>query len=380
MSDQETNQASTIAAFVADFKSKTGKPLCQAILAAINHPQLYVFGELLSQPSVKALQGTEEGKYLEMMEIFSTGTLQQYKDKGVWLQHPAAHASADVHVLPPCHHRHDHTHNQPPPSPFCTPTPRLVTTGAGGKLPTLLPPQLTKLRHLTIVTMSATSKVRRCCTAKPAASCPTNSSLTPSSRSPLDARCCTPLSSLPHPTNPTARRTTQCLKYADLLTELGFSQGDSSIRELEDCLIDAIYGGVLKGKLNQKDRLLMVHETIGRDLRAGQLDELLSTLVQWNTQTKDVLSSLDSKIASVHSVIESEAAQNQSLTDAMEEQKKATKATMDSQGGGADGGAMFDDDYDEPGAGGFGRMGGNKGRKMKHGSSEGQGRWPARRS
>jgi hypothetical protein len=82
MADTESQQASTIAAFAADFKVKSGKPLCQAILAAINHPQLYVFGELLSQPNVKALQGTEDAKYFEMMEIFATGTLQEYKDKG----------------------------------------------------------------------------------------------------------------------------------------------------------------------------------------------------------------------------------------------------------------------------------------------------------
>ena len=145
------------------------------------------------------------------------------------------------------------------------------------------------------------------------------------------------------------------------------------MRDLEDCLIDAIYNGVLKAKLDQKNRTLVVHETIGRDLRPGQMQELVNTIVSWNQSTKAVIEALGERIQSVETLVTNEAAHNKDLQDKIDENKNKLKSTADSDGaGGLDANAMLDDYDGDAGMGGYGRHGGNKGRKMKHGSEGGR--------
>jgi len=56
----------------------------------------------------------------------------------------------------------------------------------------------------------------------------------------------------------------------------------TTIRELEDLIIDAMYQDVLRGKLDQKDQQLEVEYTMGRDLRPGQLEDILAALKNWH--------------------------------------------------------------------------------------------------
>ncbi|KAF8329116.1 uncharacterized protein EI90DRAFT_3063226 [Cantharellus anzutake] len=86
---------------------------------------------------------------------------------------------------------------------------------------------------------------------------------------------------------------TRILPYSRLLTILDLP----TIRALEDLIIDAIYAGIVSGKLDQKFSQFQVHSTMGRDLRPGQLEELLGALQDWSNRTKEVLDSLDSAIA-----------------------------------------------------------------------------------
>lgn len=53
------------------------------------------------------------------------------------------------------------------------------------------------------------------------------------------------------------------------------------MRELEDLIIDAMYQDVLRGRLDQKEQQLEVEYTMGRDLRPGQLEQILSALKDW---------------------------------------------------------------------------------------------------
>ena len=53
------------------------------------------------------------------------------------------------------------------------------------------------------------------------------------------------------------------LGYSELMSVLQIKD----IRELEDSIIDCIYAGLLNGKLDQKNQLLHVHSTFGRDVK-----------------------------------------------------------------------------------------------------------------
>jgi len=55
----------------------------------------------------------------------------------------------------------------------------------------------------------------------------------------------------------------------------------STVRELEDLIIDSIYLGLLEGKLDQKEEQLEVRYTMGRDLAPGKLEEVLAALKDW---------------------------------------------------------------------------------------------------
>jgi COP9 signalosome complex subunit 7 len=55
----------------------------------------------------------------------------------------------------------------------------------------------------------------------------------------------------------------------------------ANVRELEDLIIDAIYQGLLEGKLDQKKRCLTVEYATGRDLKPGDAQLLLANLAGW---------------------------------------------------------------------------------------------------
>ena len=58
--------------------------------------------------------------------------------------------------------------------------------------------------------------------------------------------------------------------------------GLANIRELEDLLItDCFHSGIIKGKLDQKQQCLEVHEGIGRDVRPTELQPILTGLHIW---------------------------------------------------------------------------------------------------
>jgi len=97
---------------------------------------------------------------------------------------------------------------------------------------------------------------------------------------------------------------TRILPYARLLSALDLP----SVRALEDLIIDAMYSGIVSGKLDQKFSQFEVHSTMGRDLRPGQLEELLGALTDWSNRTKEVLATIDVTIshADVHAAQKAE--------------------------------------------------------------------------
>lgn len=85
------------------------------------------------------------------------------------------------------------------------------------------------------------------------------------------------------------------LPYAQLRTYLDIT----TIRELEDLIIDAMYQDVLKGRLDQKEQQLELEYTMGRDIRPGQLEQLLAALKSWSSQTEQVIDALDTKLTQI---------------------------------------------------------------------------------
>lgn len=72
--------------------------------------------------------------------------------------------------------------------------------------------------------------------------------------------------------------TLQTLSYVDLLASLSLT----TVRELEDFLIEGMYHGLVKGKMDQQRRCFMVDECIGRDVDPAELAILRKALEEWS--------------------------------------------------------------------------------------------------
>jgi len=108
-------------------------------------------------------------------------------------------------------------------------------------LPSLSPQMATKLRQLTIVSLAADNKV---------------------------------------------------IPYTLLLQQLDIP----NVRELEDLIIECIYQGVIKGKLDQKQKQLEIDFAIGRDIRPGQVAQMMNILAAWGSRSDAILSAITQKI------------------------------------------------------------------------------------
>ncbi|KAL0945656.1 hypothetical protein HGRIS_014810 [Hohenbuehelia grisea] len=207
-------------------KSMKGAAAAKLIQDATSAPGVFVFSELLELPNIQELAKSEQhAPFLSLLQLFSYKTYQdyiQYKDS----------------------------------------------------LPPLNAVQITKLKHLSIVSLAAEQRI---------------------------------------------------LSYSRLLQALDMP----SIRELEDLIIDAIYLDILRGKLDQKEGQLEVEYTMGRDLEPGKLESVLAALRDWSNTTAAVLSTLDDKLAEMVSIKaarklhdeEYEKAYNATLKDIIDKQK-----------------------------------------------------------
>ena len=85
----------------------------------------------------------------------------------------------------------------------------------------------------------------------------------------------------------------QTLRYDDLMAALEVP----TVRELEDLLINECIGpGLTRGKLDQRRACFEVHHAIGRDLRPGQLPELIATLDAWRQNAERALRDVEAKV------------------------------------------------------------------------------------
>mmetsp|Transcript_16806 Transcript_16806/g.27797 ORF Transcript_16806/g.27797 Transcript_16806/m.27797 type:complete len:264 (-) Transcript_16806:686-1477(-) len=174
-------------------KNSRGRACVAIIQQAISTPGLFVFGELLDQPSIQELDSNPETKpAYSLLRLFAHGTFAEYK--------------ANMHLFPP-----------------------------------LTPQQIIKLKQLTIVSLSAEHKI---------------------------------------------------LPYDVLLQQIDIS----NVRELEDLIIDSIYQGMIRGKLDQRYKHLEVQFAIGRDLRPGQMEQIMATIQTWVETSETLLRTIEERV------------------------------------------------------------------------------------
>merc|ERR1712098_890996 len=83
------------------------------------------------------------------------------------------------------------------------------------------------------------------------------------------------------------------LAYSLLMSELDIS----TVRDLEDLVIEGISAGVVQGKLEQKSSYFEVDFVIGRDIRKSDIGSIVSVLSGWcdncDTMLRDIESQAD---------------------------------------------------------------------------------------
>lgn len=241
--DLSQNAASKLEPFLLMAKGAKGAAAAKLIQDATSAPGVFVFSELLEIANIQELSKGEQASSYRMLELFAYGTYEEYSK------------SKD-------------------------------------SIPVLNQAQLTKLRLLTIISLSHEKRM---------------------------------------------------LPYSLLLDSLQVP----TIRELEDLIIDGIYLDLMRGKLDQKRQQFEVEYTIGRDLGPGKIENLLSSLQEWARTTSAVLTALDTQLAQIASqdmlkkTAENEHIQSveQTLLDIAKKQKESKSSVR--------GTGVLDSDRDE---------------------------------
>jgi COP9 signalosome complex subunit 7 len=156
---------------------------------ALNAKRVFVFGELLAEPNVRALKSTDQANQLRLLEIFAYGTYSDYKKEA-------------------------------------------------SSLPPLTPPQKTKLRQLSLVSLARKASVV-----------------------PYDA--------------------------------IGEALEVTEQRDLEDLVIETVYAGLVAGKMDQMAREFKVQRASGRDVKPDDVAAMADALTDWADRADAVAEQLE---------------------------------------------------------------------------------------
>ncbi|XP_055864775.1 COP9 signalosome complex subunit 7a-like [Biomphalaria glabrata] len=194
------------------------------VTQAMGAPNVFVFGEILHLPNVQELANGPHAAVFQLLNVFAYGTYKDYK-------------------------------------------------ASTAQLPDLTAAQLTKLRHLTVVSLATKTK---------------------------------------------------CIPYSVLLDELAID----NVRNLEDLIIEVIYADIIHGKLDQKNQQLEVDYAIGRDIHDNALTEVVNVLQQWCNGCEGVLKSIEEQIIRANTFKEKQNQQQAALEDEVLNIKKTIKTTQ----------------------------------------------------
>mmetsp|Transcript_46451 Transcript_46451/g.92939 ORF Transcript_46451/g.92939 Transcript_46451/m.92939 type:complete len:263 (+) Transcript_46451:100-888(+) len=112
------------------------------------------------------------------------------------------------------------------------------------------------------------------------------------------------------------------IPYAALLRDLELQD----TRTVEDVIIEGMYAGLYKGKLDQKKKEFQLHETAGRDCRPGQIDDMIATLQAWCQAAENISGELADKITYANDAQEAEAARVKEMQARVEDVKKSLQS------------------------------------------------------
>lgn len=214
-------QSSQLEQYLLLAKTAKGAAAAELIKQVTEAPGVYVFGELLDMPNIQELANGPHSSYLNLLDLFAFGTYASY-------------------------------HNNK------------------AKFPLLTPAMITKLRHLTIVSLATKTK---------------------------------------------------CIPYSTLLKELDMR----NLRELEDLIIEVIYADVVRGKLDQKNNQLEVDYTIGRDIRPEDINTVIKVLQEWCTSCETVLNNIECQISRANAMKDSHIKLKQQIENEVSNIKKNLK-------------------------------------------------------
>lgn len=204
-------------------KSTKGAAMVALITQVLEAPGVYVFGELLEMPNVQELANGPNAPHHNALNLFAYGTYQDYKAN---------------------------------PSQF----------------PDLSDVTLTKLKHLTMVSLADKNKR---------------------------------------------------ISYSVLLEELDMK----NLRALEDLIIECIYADVVRGKLDQKNQLLEIDYTIGRDIRPEAISDIINVLQDWCDGCEATLGTIEDQIRRANKYKETHVKTRLQIESEVANLKKAIKAT-----------------------------------------------------
>jgi len=115
------------------------------------------------------------------------------------------------------------------------------------------------------------------------------------------------------------------IPYPTLLQELGLDH----VRDLEDLIIDCMYAGIIKGKLDQHEQRFQVDWAIGRDIRPGQVEEMVKVLAAWCDRSELLMKKIQEKVQLASFLHEQHATSLKEFDLRVEEIKSNLKAAME---------------------------------------------------
>ena len=101
------------------------------------------------------------------------------------------------------------------------------------------------------------------------------------------------------------------------------------MRDLEDLIIDCMYAGIIKGKLDQHEQRFQVDWAMGRDIRPGQVAEMAKVLAAWCERSEILMKAIQEKVQLANILHEQHAKETKEFESRVEEIKSDLKAAME---------------------------------------------------
>jgi len=110
------------------------------------------------------------------------------------------------------------------------------------------------------------------------------------------------------------------VNYGELMKALAVS----NVRDLEDLVIDAMYEGLVQGKLCQLEQTFEVTSAVGRDVRDEDIDTMLVALGAWNEKSKSLLGTIHDNVQTANTV----GKETTAAAEELEKRKEDVKASV----------------------------------------------------